>query len=63
MRVAPILRMKMAMLFLESEQNPGNLEKIKSVAYFMEESISRILGLREGAFKIAALVYTFLRCQ
>jgi AcrR family transcriptional regulator len=54
MRVAPILRMKMAMLYLDLKKYPENYEKIKSVAEYLEEAITKILGLKEGVLKITS---------
>ena len=54
MRAAPIFRMKMVMLYLDLDRHPENHEKIKSVAIFLEEAVTKILGLKEGAFKIAS---------
>lgn len=53
LRLAPLYRMKMARHFESRKEDPDYLEKIREVAAFLEEAITRILGLQKGSLPIA----------
>jgi AcrR family transcriptional regulator len=52
-RVIPLFRMKMALLFLEPSSGSDHRAEIKRIATFMEETLTKILGLEPGRIHIA----------
>jgi len=52
-RVIPLFRMKMAMLFLERSPGTDHRSEIKRIATFMEETLTKILGVEPGHIHIA----------
>jgi AcrR family transcriptional regulator len=62
-RVAPMLRMKMAMWYLELTGHPENHVKIKSAAEYLEEFINRILGLKAGSIRVASTFIQFFTTE
>jgi AcrR family transcriptional regulator len=53
MRVFPVFRMKMALIFLEPGNDPRKRKEIERIANFMEASLTNLLKCELGAIKIA----------
>ena len=59
LRVAPLYRMKMARCYEARARDPGYQEKIGEIALFLEETVTRVLGMREGTLNIAGSFIQF----
>ncbi len=60
-RTARSLRLKMAKSYLEKDTNENYREEIANVADFMEEFVSRILGVKSGSIQISFLFKSFFQ--
>ena len=58
-RVAPEIRMKMAKLYLEKNDNDHCTEELVRIADYLEEFVHRILGAKPGELAISSLFKSF----
>jgi AcrR family transcriptional regulator len=59
LRIAPILRLKMAKLYIDRETNANYFEEIFHVAEYLEEFVTKTLGTNKGSLKIAQLFKSY----
>ena len=53
-RIAPIMRMKMATLYLRRDKISDYVEQIHAIADYLEEFVTKILGAEQGVLKISS---------
>lgn len=58
-RIVPILRLKMAILYVNRETNADYLEQIFCIADYLEEFVTNTLGAKKGSLRIAPLFKSF----
>lgn len=58
-REAPMIRMKMAVLYINKTENPDFKLDIEIIAKYLDEFIHRSLGAESGLFKVADMFVNF----